>query len=209
MREHTACTCGDSATKAQAHPTSRNCKRYFATAPSGMHPLGSVCSGLLPCIGILNGLWRRPLARHLGSTSSIPPSAPRRLRIAPGSSRAPRAAAQRDLRWGWTGVSGWGRVAPQRCPGRTASGKATGQAGGGQCQTGSHTRSGVRHPAATRTPLLSPWALAGLRASPNKASAVFRRAIFSAYWDSLLGDPIARGLASTSRGKRRRVSREL
>ncbi len=83
MREHTACTCGDSATKAQAHPapgmstglTSRNCKRYFATAPSGMHPLGSVCSGLLPCIGILNGLWRRPLARHLGSTSSSPPSA--------------------------------------------------------------------------------------------------------------------------------------
>ena len=70
--------------KAQAHPapgmstglTSRNCKRYFATAPSGMHPLGSVCSGLLPCIEILNGLWRRPLARHLGSTSSSSPSAP-------------------------------------------------------------------------------------------------------------------------------------
>src|SRR5690242_10895050 len=56
MREHTACTCRDSATKAQAHPapgisvvlTSRNCRRYFATAPLGKHPLGSVCSGLLP-----------------------------------------------------------------------------------------------------------------------------------------------------------------
>ena len=44
--------------------------------------------------------------------------------------------------------------------------------------------------------------MAGLRASPNRASAVFRRAILSAYWDSLLGDPIERGLASTSRGKR-------
>jgi hypothetical protein len=28
--------------------TLRNYKRYFATAPSGMHPLGNVCLGLLP-----------------------------------------------------------------------------------------------------------------------------------------------------------------
>ena len=28
-----------------------------------------------------------------------------------------------DFGWRWIGVSGWGRVAPQGCPGRTASGR--------------------------------------------------------------------------------------
>src|SRR5262245_41903867 len=79
----------------------------------------------------------------------------------------------------------------------------------GQLQTGLSTRSGVRHPSAARTSLLSLRAMAELRAYPNRAAAVLRRAILSAYWDSLLGDPIERGLASTSRGKRRRIGREL
>src|SRR5262245_16054111 len=43
---------------------------------------------------------------------ALPRHRPRRLRIAPGSSRAPRAAVQRDFRWGWTGVSGWGSLEP-------------------------------------------------------------------------------------------------
>src|SRR4030095_15381059 len=183
--------------------TSRNCKRYFATAPSGMHPLGSVCSGLLP--GNVTAFCAAP-REHILQPPSAPLAATDRPRLFPAR---PGAAAQRDLRWGWTGVSGWGRVAPQRCPGGTASGRATGEAGGGQLQTGWHTRSRVRHPAATRTSLLSPWAMAGLRASPKRAAAVFRRALLSAYWDSLLGDTIARGLASPSRGKRRGVGRGL
>jgi hypothetical protein len=37
---------------------------------------------------------------------------------------------QRAFGWGWTGVSQWGRVAPQGCPGATATGKAIGKAGG-------------------------------------------------------------------------------
>jgi hypothetical protein len=71
---------------------------------------------------MLSGLVRRTSGAHL--------QPPQRLRSAPGAARAPGAAAQRDCRWGWTGVSGGGRVAPQRCPGGTASGRATGQAGG-------------------------------------------------------------------------------
>src|SRR5262245_20176733 len=31
-------------------------------------------------------------------------------------------AVQCTLGWGWTGGSGWGRVAPQRCPGGAAGG---------------------------------------------------------------------------------------
>ena len=53
-------------------------------------------------------LWRRPAGRPL-------PSAPCRR---PPS--VPRSTAQRDWRWCWTGVSGWGRVAPHGCPGGIA-----------------------------------------------------------------------------------------
>ena len=41
-----------------------------------------------------------------------------------------RSAAQRDFGWCWTGVSGWGRVAPQECPGVKVSGRAVWKAGG-------------------------------------------------------------------------------
>ena len=47
-----------------------------------------------------------------------------------GATVARRRAAQRDFGWCWTGVSGWGRVAPQGCPGVKASGRAVWKAGG-------------------------------------------------------------------------------
>jgi|SRR6266446_2298478 len=49
---------------------------------------------------------------------------PRRVRRPLERPAARRSAAQRDFGWGWTGAAGWGRVAPQGCPGATASGKA-------------------------------------------------------------------------------------
>jgi len=34
----------------------------------------------------------------------------------------PHNAMEYDFGWCWTGTAGWDRVAPQGCPGRTASG---------------------------------------------------------------------------------------
>ena len=50
-------------------------------------------------------------------------------RGSPPERRAARAA-QRDFRWCWTGVSGWGRIVPQGYPGEKASGRATWEGGG-------------------------------------------------------------------------------
>src|SRR5438105_5323351 len=47
---------------------------------------------------------------------------------------------------------------------------------------GWHTLRGMSHPSVARTSLLSPRAMAGLRASPQRAAAVFSQAIVSAYW---------------------------
>jgi hypothetical protein len=70
-------------------------------------------------IGRINGLLRRPPGR-------APPSAPRwRSRLAHGSCVPP--SAPRLLGWCWTCAAGWGRVAPQGCPGGKASGRALGK----------------------------------------------------------------------------------
>ena len=79
-------------------------------------------------IGSINGIFtppprqRPPPAAPLTPGSCLPPSAPR---PPAGAAAARRSAVQRDCGWCWTGVSGWGRVAPQGCPGGTASGRAT------------------------------------------------------------------------------------
>src|SRR5713101_4129440 len=62
--------------------------------------------------------WRHP---HL--QRAAPPCPGRRGRPA----GAAHSTAERDWRWCWTGVSGWGRVAPQGCPGVKASGRAVGK----------------------------------------------------------------------------------
>ena len=54
------------------------------------------------------------------------------VRVAPPGRRgrpagAAHSTAERDCRWCWTGVSGWGRVAPQGCPGVKALGRAVGK----------------------------------------------------------------------------------
>ena len=74
----------------------------------------------------------RKFKRPFGATPI--PRRPPRSRLLPrtqGAADAPpeaaHSAAERDCRWCWTGVSGWGRVAPQGCPGVKASGKAVGK----------------------------------------------------------------------------------
>ena len=54
-------------------------------------------------------------------------------RIAAAPPEGPRSQAERGCGWCWTGGAGGGRVAPQACPGGTASGRAAGK-GGGQCR---------------------------------------------------------------------------
>jgi hypothetical protein len=49
---------------------------------------------------------------------------PARRGVPPERPTARHSAAQRDLHWCWTGVSGWGG-APRGCPGGTGSGGAT------------------------------------------------------------------------------------
>ena len=55
-----------------------------------------------------------------------PPQSPARA----ARSQVVRGAAH--FGWGRTDVSGWGRIAPQGCPGGTASGQATREGGGAQ-----------------------------------------------------------------------------
>jgi hypothetical protein len=74
--------------------TSRNCKRYFATAPSGMHPLGSVCSGLLP--GNVTAFCAAP-REHILQPPSAPLAATDRPRLFP---RAPRGRGAARLALG-------------------------------------------------------------------------------------------------------------
>jgi hypothetical protein len=59
---------------------------------------------------------------------------------------ARRRTALRGLGWCWTDAAGWSRVAPQGCPGATASGRATGKAWGG-VQPGPARRSTAGHAA--------------------------------------------------------------
>ena len=55
-----------------------------------------------------------------------PPSRPQHAAAAPRAwPPARQSAVQRNFRWGWTGVSEWGRVAPQACSGGTASERLT------------------------------------------------------------------------------------
>ncbi len=72
-------------------------------------------------IGNSNGLLAPPPRPRLAHTSSPAPSTARLLR----RSVPEPGGARRDFGWCWTGVSGWGRVAPQGCPGGKASGRAT------------------------------------------------------------------------------------
>jgi len=65
---------------------------------------------------------------------------PRRVWRPQGAAAAPPerptarwSAAERDWPWCWTGVSGWGRVAPQGGPGVKASGRAVGTALAKRC----------------------------------------------------------------------------
>jgi hypothetical protein len=60
----------------------------------------------------------------------------------PRSWRLPRSP--RTVGWGWTGVAGWRRGASQGCPGRTASGRATGKAGGSVRAPGAVTTLSVK-----------------------------------------------------------------
>jgi len=54
------------------------------------------------------------------------PTLQRHLRIAPPERPlARRSTVPCHVRWCWTGIAGWGRVAPQGCPGGTASGRVT------------------------------------------------------------------------------------
>lgn len=76
-------------------------------------------------IGNSNGLLAPPPQeppQHPPLAACRAPSVPRQLAGAARSS-AVRGAAHFD--WCWTGVSAWGRGAPQGCPGGTASGWAT------------------------------------------------------------------------------------
>ena len=56
------------------------------------------------------------------------PPAPLSPATPPERPGARRCTALRGLGWCWTDAAGWGRVAPQGCPGATASGRATGKA---------------------------------------------------------------------------------
>ena len=51
---------------------------------------------------------------------------------------ARRCGGAAHLGWCWTGVSGWGRVAPQGCPGGTASGRATWEGWGARATARRH-----------------------------------------------------------------------
>ena len=73
-----------------------------------------------------------------------------------GAPEARRSTARRDFRWCWTGVSGWGRVAPQGCPGGTASGRATWE--GWRTAWSLACRVGTQSPACWSTPALGPRA---------------------------------------------------
>ena len=74
--------------------------------------------------------FKRPFgAAPAGAPPQHPPLAACR---APSVPRQPAGAARSEavrgaahFGWCWTGVSGWGRIAPQGCPGGTASGRAT------------------------------------------------------------------------------------
>jgi hypothetical protein len=60
-----------------------------------------------------SGGQRPPSAAPLTPGSFLLPSAPRQPA---GATAARYSAMQRDFGWRWTGVSGWGRVAPQGGP---------------------------------------------------------------------------------------------
>src|SRR5262245_19128063 len=100
-----------------------------------------------------------PPAPLAGGSSHAPRAAPppRRSAPAPGAARLSLGLDLR-LRMGERSASG--------VPGGDASGRAPGKAGGA-ISNGMYTRSGVRHPSAAHTSLLSPRAIAELRAYPN------------------------------------------
>ena len=85
-------------------------------------------------IGRIKALFAPPPRRHASAGGHPSPAAlaapPARLRRPPERPAARRRAAQRDFGWCWAGVSGWGRGAPQGCPGVKASGRAVWKAGG-------------------------------------------------------------------------------
>src|SRR5712692_892336 len=63
---------------------------------------------------------RRPPRRPPGSC--VPPGGPRQPA---GAARSQAARGAAHCGWGWTGDSGWVKVAPQGCPGGTAARRAT------------------------------------------------------------------------------------
>jgi len=76
------------------------------------------------------GVARARADRKFKRSFGAAPPHPGLVRATPRAAAARRSSASEATRgaahvsWCWTGVSGWGRVAPQGCPGGTAAGRA-------------------------------------------------------------------------------------
>ncbi len=86
------------------------------------HPWRGVAAGGWQRIGRINGILRRHRQHAPQRAAAASPERP----------GARRCTALRGFGGYWTYASGWGGVAPQGCPGATASGRATWEGWGGE-----------------------------------------------------------------------------